>query len=645
MLRCSTTASRVIVSPSASMKMSIGSPATMWRSRTPFSISCINPTSTTLCRARYLASSSAPDNSSSSSPSSSSSSSSLKWLDFEDGEAAFKNRTTSELVRAWTVFHVCAWTPVVRRARRLLALAEAVVGARAVTWVLRRTFFAHFCAGETQTELLPVIDRLRAAGVGAILDYAAEADLPPAPTTTNGNGAANAANAAKPQAQTQAQTADPFPYPSTPASPSGPPPPAEFFRPDKSLDRREGVVSARTYYYEDEAHCDANAEIFHSCINSAGMRPDGFAAIKVTALCPPVLLMRISHILEESRRLFRSLSEEGGDPLGKSHASVPYLSRMISRPNFIKVLGMLNVSLSPAEQADLFAAMDVDKNGVVDYVEWLESVQPNDATLHPFFCANGGSGGESTLLPKLNPREAQQMDNMVDRLERLAERAAAQRVHLMVDAEQTYFQPAIDHMVLNLQKKFNRDFPAIYNTYQCYLTNTAGRVDIDLARAERHGYHFAAKLVRGAYMVQERKRAAKFGYKDPIFPVIQDTHENYHRVMDAILRANVSRGAQVMVATHNERSVRFAVEKMHEYGIPRQRGGVYFGQLLGMCDHVSFSLGAEGYGVYKYVPYGPVREVLPYLIRRAEENGDLLGGAQKERRLIAHELRRRKLFF
>jgi proline dehydrogenase len=117
---------------------------------------------------------------------------------------------------------------------------------------------------------------------------------------------------------------------------------------------------------------------------------------------------------------------------------------------------------------------DVDKNGVVDYVEWLESVQPNDATLHPFFCANGGSGGESTLLPKLNPREAQQMDNMVDRLERLAERAAAQRVHLMVDAEQTYFQPAIDHMVLNLQKKFNRDFPAIYNTYQCYLTNTAG---------------------------------------------------------------------------------------------------------------------------------------------------------------------------
>jgi hypothetical protein len=115
---------------------------------------------------------------------------------------------------------------------------------------------------------------------------------------------------------------------------------------------------------------------------------------------------------------------------------------------------------------------DVDKNGVVDYVEWLESVQPNDKTLHPFFRA--GNGKKESLLPKLSEKELQQMDNMVDRLERLAERAANRKVHLMVDAEQTYFQPAIDHMVLNLQKKFNREFPAIYNTYQCYLTNTQG---------------------------------------------------------------------------------------------------------------------------------------------------------------------------
>lgn len=114
----------------------------------------------------------------------------------------------------------------------------------------------------------------------------------------------------------------------------------------------------------------------------------------------------------------------------------------------------------------------MDKNGALDYIEWLESVQPNDKTLHPFF--QTGNGEKESLLPRLSEKEMQQMNNMIDRLERLAELAAIKKVHLMVDAEQTYFQPAIDHMVLNLQKKFNKEFPSIYNTYQCYLTNTDG---------------------------------------------------------------------------------------------------------------------------------------------------------------------------
>lgn len=109
-------------------------------------------------------------------------------------------------------------------------------------------------------------------------------------------------------------------------------------------------------------------------------------------------------------------------------------------------------------------------------MEWLESVQPNHRILHPFFRA--GNDKKEALLPKLSDKEFQQMNNMVDRLERLAELASKERVHLMVDAEQTYFQPAIDHMVINLQKKFNKEFPAIFNTYQCYLTNTAGLLRI-----------------------------------------------------------------------------------------------------------------------------------------------------------------------
>ncbi len=129
------------------------------------------------------------------------------------------------------------------------------------------------------------------------------------------------------------------------------------------------------------------------------------------------------------------------------------------------------------------------------------------------------------------------------------------------------------------------------------------------------------------------------GYPDPIQPNIQATHANYHKTLDLIL-SNIKH-ANIMVATHNENTVRHAVTKMNELQIPSQGGGVYFGQLLGMCDHVSLTLGANNYSVYKYVPYGPVTEVIPYLIRRAEENSDILGGVQKERKMLWNEFVRR----
>jgi len=226
---------------------------------------------------------------------------------------------------------------------------------------------------------------------------------------------------------------------------------------------------------------------------------------------------------------------------------------------------------------------------------------------------------------------------MIRRLETVAEAAANRGVRLMVDAEQTYFQPAIDHLVLHLQRRFNTKVPIIYNTYQCYLKDSYSRICIDLERSRREGFLFAAKIVRGAYMVGERARAMEKKAQDPVWPSIKHTHENYHRVVDKLLQ-NMDR-AEIMVATHNEESVRWVVQKMAEYQTPTNR--VAFGQLLGMKDSVSFSLGNLGYSVYKYVPYGPVRMVLPYLVRRAQENGDVLGGGARERRLLQNEILRR----
>jgi len=164
---------------------------------------------------------------------------------------------------------------------------------------------------------------------------------------------------------------------------------------------------------------------------------------------------------------------------------------------------------------------------------------------------------------------------------------------------------------------------------------------LDMKRAQNEGFIFAAKVVRGAYMVQERNRARDLGYEDPIFPNIQATHSNYHLCVDEMLKK--IQQCNVMIASHNEDSVQFVLQKMKEYEINSSEGRVYFGQLLGMCDYITFGLGRKGYGVFKYVPYGSVHQVVPYLIRRTEENSAILGslGVKKERLLLWTEFKRR----
>lgn len=160
--------------------------------------------------------------------------------------------------------------------------------------------------------------------------------------------------------------------------------------------------------------------------------------------------------------------------------------------------------------------------------------------------------------------EIRQMENMYARLDRLAEVAAASNVTLMVDAEHTYFQPAIDQVVLDLQRRYNREKPVIFNTIQCYLKDSHSRLLLALSASQREGWHYGVKLVRGAYQVLERTRAVELGYKDPIQDSIQDTHNSYNRAAELMLNRIRSPGSrdQVMLATHNEDSIHRAIQKM-----------------------------------------------------------------------------------
>ena len=159
--------------------------------------------------------------------------------------------------------------------------------------------------------------------------------------------------------------------------------------------------------------------------------------------------------------------------------------------------------------------------------------------------------------------------------------------------------------------------------------------------SRREGFHFGAKIVRGAYMEQERLRAVTLGYPDPIHESYEDTDRSYNDILSMVLEEVHINDANIMVATHNENSVRNAVDMMDKFNINPTDCKVFFGQLLGMCDVVTYALGSAGYAAYKYVPYGPVDDVMPYLTRRAMENRSLMKGVEKEKEMLWDELKRR----
>jgi proline dehydrogenase len=285
---------------------------------------------------------------------------------------------------------------------------------------------------------------------------------------------------------------------------------------------------------------------------------------------------------------------------------------------------------------------------VVDYVEFTKNLTLQDLPRLVSRCRTVGPLARSAL----DATELELVAAMHDRLQLLVETAQSLGVRLMVDAEQTYFQPAIDALVLEMQRRYNRPaeeggdgagYPVVFNTYQCYLRDALPRLRTDTERARRDGFFFAAKLVRGAYMVAERRLAAEQGRESPIHSTLARTHETYHASVVHALRCVTEEGANIMLATHNQDSVELALAQMDAHRIDPRTGGVYFGQLLGMADHLTFTLGQSGFSAYKYVPYGPVHEVMPYLVRRAQENSDVLGGVEKERQLYWEELKRRLL--
>ncbi|XP_029475814.1 proline dehydrogenase 1, mitochondrial-like [Rhinatrema bivittatum] len=535
---------------------------------------------------------------------------------FQDPREAYRSKATWELLRSLLVFRLCTYNVLVDHNQQLMNISRAILGKWLFEKMMKMTFYGQFVAGEDQESIKPLIRKNQAFGVGSVLDYGVEEDL------TQEEAEKKDVESCTAEAEREQNDHREKKY--KVSSGFG--------------DRRGGVISARTYFYADEGKCDQHMETFLKCIEaSGGSSKDGFSAIKLTALGRPQFLLQFSEVLIRWQRFFHQLAAEQGK------AGMAVVDIQLEAKQLQETLENLGI-VTKAESQHWFTGEDLGVSGTVDLLDWNSLIDSRTKISKLLLVPNLQTGHLEPLLSRFTENEDLQMKRMLQRMDILAKKALEMGVRLMIDAEQTYFQPAISRLTLEMQRKFNTEKPIIFNTYQCYLKEAYDNVSADVELSRREGWHFGAKLVRGAYMQQERKRAADLGYEDPINPTYEKTNEMYYRCLDYVLEdIKNNRKANVMVASHNEDTVVFTLRRMNELGIQPSEGKVYFGQLLGMCDQISFPLGQAGYPVYKYVPYGPVNEVLPYLSRRAQENRGFMKGAVRERHLLWTEFKRRLL--
>ena len=240
---------------------------------------------------------------------------------------------------------------------------------------------------------------------------------------------------------------------------------------------------------------------------------------------------------------------------------------------------------------------------------------------------------------QLSEIEQEAWSRATGRVEAICAAAAKVQIPVLIDAEESWVQDAIDDLSREMMLKFNRERAIVYNTVQMYRVDRLDFVKREIKLARESGYHFGVKLVRGAYMEKERDRAAQHGYPSPIQPTKAACDTDYDAAV-SFLMENIDIAA-LCAGSHNEKSNENLAQLMRAQDVAPGDSRVFFSQLLGMSDHISYTLAKCGYNVAKYVPYGPVREVIPYLIRRAEENSSIAGQTSRELTLLLRELKRR----
>lgn len=463
--------------------------------------------------------------------------------------------------------------------------------------LVRASFFRQFCGGENGKDVATLMSSLASSNIGSILDPAMEEDL------------------------------------------------AELALPEAQLHQGQALLfhlihSKSSLHLLDKMK--ERLELIHSCIDLAAQGTNSanpqFVALKLTCLVPTGILYQLTQLLD-SLMARLDPSKTGYTDLAAWNAALDV---------FKGVKGVHVEELEAFRRAGSIAFAELVSQGPemqerspsVLVRALLFSLKPE--ALMTFYTQVHLPFLSTTLCVPFTPVPR---DSLMASLElsladtrAIIQTAAVKGVSLMIDAEQTYFQTAIHYLTKLLTPSQPAGRPMLYGTYQMYLKDGLHQLYSDFLTAERANLPFGLKLVRGAYMESERARAATLAIPDPICDTIQMTHEHYQKAMDFLLtKSQAYSKSSVFLASHNVGSVEAALTAIQQAS--NMEGRVMFGQLLGMSDHLTFSVSRLGRPAYKYVPIGSVAEVLPYLIRRAQENSSLLGRAGDERNQIMLSLR------
>ena len=303
-----------------------------------------------------------------------------------------------------------------------------------------------------------------------------------------------------------------------------------------------------------------------------------------------------------------------------------------------KVHSVLDYSVEGKETEEQFDFAMYKTLKILDFVKEKNSI--------PFAVFKPTGFGRFAIYQKitenkdLTNEEEEEWNRIVARYDKVAKKAYDNDVPLLIDAEESWMQTAADDLIEMMMQKYNKNKVIVFNTLQMYRWDRLDYLKELHQKAKAKGYYIGMKLVRGAYMEKERERADRKGYKSPICATKQETDDNYDA---AVLYMMNNEKMAVFAGTHNEKSSLILLDLATKYNISKDDQRLWFGQLYGMSDHISFNLAANGYNVAKYLPFGPVRDVMPYLIRRAEENTSVAGQTNRELKLLKLERRRRKL--